>query len=168
MKIKQKCSQEGENHVKVGSQKSIEKYKKSLKLWPRWVKIVQKSDLGAILEPSGPHEGVRHPKSSENLDFSPPWPPKLEAKIQEKSWKRRSETSCFLVAFFGTVFLATWRQLGVRLVPQTYPKWGQVGSQEASNKQTGRISKMCTAPRREHDFEWFQGPKLAPNSIKNR
>ena len=48
-------------------------------------KTIQKSDLGAILEPSWPQEGTRRPKSCENLIFTPPWPPKLEAKIQQKS-----------------------------------------------------------------------------------
>ena len=70
---------------------------------------------------------------------------------------------CWIVFFF----LATSCQLGANLVPKTYPKWGQVGSQEVSSKQTGKISKICTAPRRELDFQWIRGPNLAPKFIKN-
>ena len=66
------------------------------------------------------------------------------------------------------VFSATWCQLGLNLVPKTYPNRRQVGSQVASSKQIGKIGKMCTAPRRELDFQGFWGPKLAPKSVKNR
>ena len=54
------------------------------------------------------------------------------------------------------------------MAPKTHPNWGQVRSQEASSKQTGKISKICTAPQRELHFQWFRGPYLAPKFIKNR
>ena len=141
-------------------------------------KIVEKKGPGGrkwstnrSLEPSWSHLGPTRASSIQKVAkisiFDPPWPPQLEAKIEQKSSKRRSQASCFLTTYRGTVFSATWCQLGLNLVPKTYPNRRQVGSQVASRKQIGKIGKMCTAPRRELDFQGFWAPKLAPKSEKN-
>ena len=122
------------------------------------------------MEPSWSHLGPTRASSIQKVAkisiFDPPRPPQLVAKIEQKSLKRRSQSSCFLTTFFGTVFSATWCQLGLNLVPKTYPNRRQVGSQVASSKQIGKIGKMCTAPRRELDFQGFWGPKLARKAVK--
>ena len=84
----QKYGQEDENHLKVGSQKSNEKYGKIVKKYGlggrKWIKKL-------VSEPSWSHLGPTEASNIENvaksLIFDPPGPPRLEAKIQQKSLK---------------------------------------------------------------------------------
>ena len=57
---------------------------------------------------------------------------------------------------------------GSKIDPIQNPsKMGQKSIQNATKQQRAQICKMCTAPRRELNFQWFRGPNLAPKMIKN-
>ena len=83
VKIMQKYGQEGENHLKVGSQKSTKRYEKIIEKYGlggrKWRK---KLILGPTWSHLGPTEASSIEKLAKILIFDPPGPPRLEAKIQ--------------------------------------------------------------------------------------
>ena len=127
----------------------------------------QKSALGGSWGPRAPKSPKRPPKVRSWSFVVVPEGLKLEAKIHQNSVQNPFKMQSLFWLVVGSISRAFWCQLGSNLGAKTLPKWRQVGFQEPSNKQTTKMSKICTAPKRELIFWGFRALKLEPKSIKN-
>ena len=119
------------------------------------------------MEPSWHRECAQQQKSREKPVRWTPWALQVGGSNSTEIVKKRIRNLMFFRSICGSGFfgnlVATWAPLGAQNLPKMRPSRFPRGVQQA----LGKISKICTAPRRELDFQWIRAPNLAPKFIKN-
>ena len=138
----QKYGHEGENHLKVGSQKIIEKFEKIDGKYGlagrKWCKKLTSEPSWSHL---GPTEASSTEKVANRLIFDPPWAPQIGGQNPTKIVKNTIPNLMFFDNTFWNGFSSnlrpTWHQLGPQNLPKLQPSLFPrgVGQANRQNKQ---------------------------------